>query len=140
MVSDDVSSIRAKLTNYSSDYLKGRALVLEEPFDLTKSWRDNITLQNAEYPGCYFLFDKDHRLLYIGKASMGSSMGARVASHFWWDKPAGELRATKVHWLASEKPAKWLRTVVVKKAWEAPSLEEYLITKLQPPLNIAGNR
>ena len=129
----ELTKLREALRDYSTTYLGNDGLELHERFDLAESWRGNITIQNASAQGCYFLCDSCDALLYIGKASMGSSIGARVASHFLWN--GSDLSPANPNWTASPV---YLRTVVVSNPWEAGSLEEYLIHHLNPPFNVAG--
>ena len=134
MTMTDVDRLGAALQNYASRYLGGRPLKLEPRVDLHGFWEQNTSIQNADKPGCYFLFDTDDRLLYVGKASMRSSIGARVTAHFAWD--GSQLKPVNSDWVL---PPVFLRTVIVSVAWEAPSLEEYIIHHLKPKFNVAGN-
>lgn len=133
MATPDVDRLGAALRAYAALYLGLRCLRLEPRVELHGFWEFNTNIQNADEPGCYFLFDADDRLLYVGKASMRSSIGARVASHFLWNGSA--LAPANPNWTASPV---YLRTVVVSEPWEAASLEEYLIHHLNPPFNVAG--
>ncbi len=132
MVGVDLDSLRQALVKYSQTYLGDRLLELSGKCDLHLSWRLNQTFENATAQGCYFLCDEE-TVLYIGKASMGNSIGARVSSHFVWN--GHELFPVKANWIPTPI---YLRTLVVSPAWEAASLEEYLIHHLNPPFNVAG--
>ncbi|MGI4769880.1 MAG: hypothetical protein ACRYGP_33030, partial [Janthinobacterium lividum] len=78
-------------------------------------------------PGCYVYFDAAGQILYVGKASMGASLGSRMAAHdhaeprAWW-----------------RDAADFVVLVTVAEPFEAPSLEEYLIDVLGPPGNVLG--
>jgi hypothetical protein len=77
--------------------------------------------------GCYLIFSADGDLLYVGKASNTKSLGSRLVrfrynEHGWLPKP------------------EWVVMVEVPEPFEAPSLEEFLISKLQPRFNDRGIR
>jgi excinuclease UvrABC nuclease subunit len=86
--------------------------------------------------GVYFIFGSGVRLLYVGKASMGSCIGARLSSHFLGTGPKG-CRVVNPYW--SEEP-RFVASLAVPEgmAYEAPALEEYLIAQLSPPDNTYG--
>ena len=133
MQESDVQRINTALAEYSATYFGNRVLCLSEKFDLVESWRENTTFTGAIEKGCYFIFDEAETLLYVGKASMGNSIGARVVSHMGWDG----TKLSLVKGLPTHTP-RYLRTVSLACPWEAPSLEEFLICKLHPPVNKAG--
>jgi len=132
MAGVELDQLYTALAEYSQSYLGGRLLEVTDNFDLALSWRLNQTFENATEQGCYFLCD-ERAVLYIGKASMGSSIGARVSSHFVWN--GSELRSSNPSWKTTPP---YLRSVVVSKPWEAASLEEFLTYNLNPPFNVAG--
>ena len=78
-------------------------------------------------PGCYAFFDAAGLLLYVGKASMGASLGSRMAAH--------DHRVPTAPW---RQRAAFVVLVTVAEPFEAPSLEEYLIDRLRPPGNVHG--
>ncbi|WP_146107596.1 GIY-YIG nuclease family protein [Porphyrobacter sp. HT-58-2] len=133
MATPDVDRLGDVLRDYAALYLGRRCLTLEPRVELRGFWEFNTNIQNADEPGCYFLFDANDKLLYAGKASMRSSIGARVDAHFSWD--GEELRPVNSAWRSAPV---YLRTVVVSNPWEAASLEEYIIHHLNPPFNVAG--
>jgi hypothetical protein len=87
-----------------------------------------VSYPNAQYAGCYCLYDAMDVLLYVGKASLGSTMGIRLEDHLAKINEAKNVRKGKA-WV---RDVRWVLTVRVKHAKEAPSLEEHLITKLKP--------
>lgn len=87
------------------------------------------TWPNADRPGVYLIFSKELELLYIGKAAV---IGSRLGVYFQYDHDG--LRGCKVVHDWSVPPA-LVVTVALGEAFEAPSLEEYLITELNPPDN-----
>ena len=80
-------------------------------------------------PGCYAYFDAAGQILYVGKASMGASLGSRMAAH--------DHLVPMAPW---RQLAAFVVLIPVSEAFEAPSLEEYLIDRLLPPGNIYGLR
>ena len=96
--------------------------------DLPKSRKWPATWPNSDRPGVYLFFDNQSDLIYIGKAA---SLGSRLSSYFKYaDDESCEV---KDNW--GEKEPDSLVTVPVSKPFEAPSLEEYLISCLNPPVN-----
>ena len=88
--------------------------------------------------GVYCLFDARGALLYIGKASMGSNLGFRLNKYFQYQKDGSKnCRFIKEDWLVEPE---YLMTIEVPRGieFEAASLEEYLIRKLNPPQNKQG--
>lgn len=79
-------------------------------------------------PGCYGFYCAAWDLLYVGKASLSASVGSRCYAH---------LRHPRPSWLPV--PA-FVLIVEVSEAFEAPSLEEFLIRELQPKFNDRGIR
>jgi len=88
--------------------------------------------QNADKCGVYFLFDKNEVLMYIGKASFNSNIGVRVGERF----SSKDCRCLVDKFCS----VTMLATIAFQneRAFEAPSIEEYLIRRLQPPLNEVG--
>ena len=80
-------------------------------------------------PGCYAYFDAAGQILYIGKASMGATLGSRMAAH--------DHRVPMAPW---RQLAASVVLIPVDEAFEAPSLEEFLIDRLHPPGNVNGLR
>jgi hypothetical protein len=95
----------------------------------------------ATYPhvsraGVYLIFDDQARLLYVGKASMGNDIGSRLGSHFGYAVDRATCNA-RGNW--TNKP-RFVVTVAtpIDSIFEAPSLEEFLIDRLQPMENQRG--
>lgn len=98
----------------------------------TDNWKNSIPFHLDQ--GCYFFYAEDGALLYIGKASFKNDLAGRVITYFR-TRPMFELRHDG--WI---KAPAFLQTVKVNFAYEAPSLEEYLIQELQPAQNKLGIR
>jgi hypothetical protein len=94
------------------------------------------TWPNADGRGVYLVFDHELSLRYIGKASMRSSIGARLGTYFGY----AEDRSCKILHTGWRVQPRFLVTVAVpdETPWEAPAIEEYLIKRLQPPDNSVG--
>ena len=105
------------------------------------AWPDRWS--NSERPGIYAIFDASLELLYVGKASMGSYLGARLSSYFQGSpKEPCKVLHTWVNHEGETVTPRYVITVAVPKEtpWEAPALEEYLIDQLKPPSNRMGIR
>jgi hypothetical protein len=88
----------------------------------------------ADRKGIYLIFGKSGMLLYVGKASMGATLGGRLGTYFAGKK---ECRLLVTEW--TERPA-YIATIAVPQGmgFEAPALEEYLIKTLKPCDNNLG--
>ena len=84
----------------------------------------------AAGPGVYVLYRADGKLGYIGKASLRASMGSRLYAHFEGrEGTPGSLNHC----------TQYVQFIEVSEAHLAPSLEEYLIVRLNPPWNCLGS-
>ena len=84
-------------------------------------------------PGVYQYFDKNHRLLYIGKAKV---LKNRVKSYFSFNPtlaPSQKL-GLRIHKMISE--VSFLEYIIVKNENDALILENSLIKQLKPKYNI----
>jgi len=99
------------------------------------SWPEN-SWPFANRPGVYIFLTQEGDFLYVGKASMKATLGRRLTGHFSHvDYPNDKTCKTKDVW--KEHPF-FVVTVSVREPYEAPSLEEYLIMKLEPKENTVG--
>ncbi len=123
--------VRAYCATYNLD-----GCTISDPYFVHEQWQ-STSFPNAEKPGCYAFFDDCGTLLYIGKASCGSTIGRRAATYFKWgiDKPEELGRTGCAYWTGIPTV---LHTIPVEEAHQAPSLEEYLIEHLHPPENRTG--
>ncbi|MGV3659869.1 MAG: hypothetical protein ACO1TE_06785 [Prosthecobacter sp.] len=139
-----INDIQAALDHYNATYRReglrewewGQQLDLhldERRDELTLCWKDSWP--HGDRAGVYFVFAQDEHLLYVGKASMGSCMGARLSS--WFQGSCDEICKIRGTW--SDRPAH-VRTLAVadEMRFEAAALEEFLINKLCPPDNCVG--
>ena len=99
-------------------------------------WPDDYW-PNAWSAGIYGILDEELQLLYVGKASLGSTLGSRLSSYFRHDQ--NRHCRPEPHHTWSGNP-RYVVTVAVPEEmrFEAPALEEFLINKLNPPDNTAG--
>ncbi len=99
-----------------------------------RKWPDTWT--NNNNPGIYAFLDHDLNVVYIGKSSMSSFLGARLSSYCGYDE---EKRCKLKHtgWTVLPRYV-WTVGVPSELAFEAPALEEFLITKLKPTDNVTG--
>lgn len=89
----------------------------------------------SERAGVYLIYSVDLQLLYVGKASMGQSVGKRLYCHFGGndEKCVFNPNGWNVH------PQFVVIVAMPEDApFEAPALEEFLIAKLLPKLNVYG--
>lgn len=95
-------------------------------------WNDPYP--NADREGVYLLFGRTGMPLYVGKASMGASIGGRLGTHFAGTK---ECRLLSTDW--TERPT-YVATIAVPEgmSFEASALEECLIKSLRPSDNKLG--
>ena len=107
-------------------------------YDLLSDWKRDASLPCAGERGVYAFFNEDGELLHVGKASNNSTLGRRVCSYFH-AKPVDQGAKPRHPWKCKGEPRHVLITAT-DDAFEAPSLEEYLIQRLQPPENTVGRR
>jgi len=131
--SPDQNRLSDALAKYNAKYHIAPAFRISERYDLNRQW--NETLPDARDTGCYIFYDADMRLLYIGKSSLRNTLGSRVSSYFGNDPVSGGALPKHEGWTL---PPAYLQTIKVNFAYEAPSLEEYLIETLQPCNNTRG--
>lgn len=96
--------------------------------------RWNDPYPNADRKGIYLIFGRTGVLLYVGKASMGASIGGRLGTYF---AGKNECRLLSTDW--TERPT-YVATIAVPEGmtFEAAALEEYLIRRLNPCDNKHG--
>jgi len=102
---------------------------------VTAKWPDYYPY--PERRGVYIIFDDRLNLLYIGKASMGNFLGNRLAGYFGYADDRQTCKIWHDNWT---KQPRYIMTIAVPKdmPFEAPALEEYLVTSLQPCDNTKG--
>ncbi len=89
--------------------------------------QDIKNLNIPQKPGCYQFFDKDGKLLYIGKAA---KLGNRVSSYFKKHTLHTPAKRSMVKQIAD------IKTIETESEIEALLLESNLIKKHQPPYNV----
>jgi hypothetical protein len=94
----------------------------------------------ADRPGVYMVFDQALRILYVGKASMNSALGARLGTYFGHVDYPKDLTCRLVNPSAWSATPRFVATVPLSddSAFVAPALEEFLIRTLDPPDNRQG--
>jgi len=95
-------------------------------YDLQRDYRQPYP--NGNKSGVYVIYSEQGD--YIGKASL---LGPRLSAHFVWNNERRMLVPTMKRW--GDTPPRYVQTVATRHAYEAPSLEEYLILKLRPRKN-----
>lgn len=104
-----------------------------EIYKLDKDTWPTTSIPHAGEKGVYAFLSDSQRVLYIGKASMNNTLGARIASYFV-SKP--EFRS-KFEW---SEPLRTVAIIAVTDGPQAAALEEFLIWNLNPPDNTRGKR
>jgi len=129
----DVERVREKVHEYCKQYLNPIRPVFEisRIYDLQQEWQ-TVKFPYSDDQGCYVFYSEDLKLLYIGKASLKHQLGGKIANYFRWDATGRKLVAC----LERLRPACFVQTIKVNEAFEAPSLEEFLLRELDPPANV----
>jgi hypothetical protein len=78
--------------------------------------------------GVYIIYADDGALLYIGKASTNNWIDKRAWSH---EDPEHRIRGVRRRWI-------YAIPLPEEQAFLAPALEEFLISRLNPPANRVG--
>ena len=121
------------LNKYVRQYSKTYGLKkvkIYDPYDLIEDWPNAWPF--AGKPGIYVFLNRNKRIIYVGKASINNTIAARLSAYFVYGKD-GKFRTKRGHnW--TTKP-RYVVAVTVNKAFEAPSLEEFLIGKIKPEDN-----
>jgi GIY-YIG catalytic domain len=98
--------------------------VVSEVYDLA---RDRLRqYPNCGKAGCYFFFDASGWLIYVG---VSGDLGYRLGQYFHLNEERTML-VPKPNYIWRRQP-RYLQTVATRNEYEAPSLEAYLIDKLQ---------
>ena len=98
-------------------------------YDLKSDWTK--TYPNADGPGVYVLLDGNQVVVYVGKASFSATIGSRLGNHIVRDSN-GEPCVSNPAWESAH--IRYISTIglPIVHAFEAPAIEEFLITRLQP--------
>jgi hypothetical protein len=129
----DITKATDAVAAYCRLYGISPSFEMSKIYHLTEdNWRNPIPF--AEHAGCYFFYAEDGTLLYVGKASLRADLAGRITPYFTRSPSFGPSHDG---WSA---PPRYLQTLKVRDPHEAPSLEEYLIHKLQPRDNKLGRK
>ncbi|MEE2732512.1 MAG: GIY-YIG nuclease family protein [Pseudomonadota bacterium] len=104
-------------------------LEISEPFDTNMQW-GSASWPNNGLPGLYIFADENDRVVYIGKGSV--TISARL-NGYWRKGPNDET-------LSKSDISKGVRYVYtigipIERAFEASSIEEFLISRVNPVRN-----
>ena len=126
----EIEKVQGCVSDYHKNYRNPalEPLSVNRLYDLQGEWLKN-DIPDTERPGVYVFYDEDKNLLYIGKASWNSTVGARIASYFKKNPETAIETLPSHNWT---RDPKYVQTIPVERAFEASSLEEYLITTLRP--------
>ena len=123
-MSDEIgAALRKEIEIYCQRYRHPQLppFIVCEPHSMT-SWYGT---SEAAKPDCYVYYSQDGDVLYVGKASMTRDVGHRLYVH--------ENRKPRAAW---REKAEFVQFVSVSEPFEAPSLEEFLLTRLNPKGNV----
>ena len=107
-------------------------------YDLNKDWPK--PWPDGNKPGIYVFIDQNEQLQYVGKASAGRTLRIRLRAYFGKDRVGNLVRKEKKKTKTAGTRYVGLLGLPPEHGFEAPAIEEYLITHLSPPRNkvIAG--
>lgn len=95
------------------------------------AWPNDYT-QQFYTQGVYLVFTKDRLLTYVGKASLSSTISGRLDTYFSYEKDRVTCKV-KHTWI--NRPEYVIAVAMPEgHAFEAPALEEYLITRYKKDL------
>jgi len=131
-------NIHDAILRYHAEYRNSRLPVpsISDPYSLfpdstyagRSKWPDSW--EHAGRPGVYLIFGSHGELLYVGK---DAELGRRLGTYFQY-APDRTCRVVDESSWQSHTP-KFVFTVALERAFEAPSLEEFLIVETKPLLN-----
>jgi hypothetical protein len=113
------------------------SLALSNIYDLRTSFASSYP--NVSQPGIYVMMDSHGTVLRIGTASCGRTLGDRLGDYFkWGDRALGSGVARNSQY----GDVCFVVTIGLPsdRAFEAPAIEEYLLSKVDAPLNSHGRR
>jgi hypothetical protein len=133
-----LTDIEERVSRFKNEYrLDTFKLDISDWYSLFPAARDEeLEKKRKQWPGAYpqsdrqgvyLIFNENKELLYIGKASMNNNIGSRLGSYFSYEN---DKVTCKVNHEWSSDP-KYIITISVpnEMSFEAPALEEYLITE-----------
>ena len=126
-----LQDVEKALEDLRSRLLGRPVLEISQAWHIPESWKTDSFPHSAQ-PGVYLFLDRSGLVQYIGKASFG--LGKRVGSEYIGH--SGTLKNAKVQGVAT------LFTIPLDKQlfFLAPTIEEFLIHQLNPPINRVGVR
>jgi hypothetical protein len=133
-LTDAQALVRKAVERYCQRYCISPPFEISALYDVetdycTKSWPFNTD------SGCYVFYGENGRLVYVG---LGLPLGRRLAAWFKGDAGRGVPKHRVVGpgveggW---QYAPRFIQAIRVHEAFEAPSLEAYLIRELQPSDN-----
>lgn len=135
-VMSDEDRIQAAVESYCNKYAIIPRFVISEfcEINASRQKKRNDPWPHGDDAGCYVMYSAERKLLYIGLAG---HIASRLNSWFRYNmRESHESPWTSVakgNW--NEQP-KYLQTIKANIAYEAPSLEAFLIGVLNPSENI----
>lgn len=137
-----LSAVRSYGQNYRNPRM--HPFDVAEPYDMSPERDRASVICSAQWPeiwphagraGIYAFLNEGLEVIYVGKASLRNSLGARISSYCGY----GTHRECRFYGEWKNLPRYVLVVAVPDETrFEAPALEEYLIRELQPSDNSTG--
>ena len=110
-------------------------LKISEVYDIHEDFKNNKYYPNSHLPGVYLLADEKKKTQYIGMGRTKEGVGKRLGDH--WKKDDNGNAVAKS---PTSEGIRYLATITVPedRAFEVPSIEAWLIRKVDPPRNTQG--
>jgi excinuclease UvrABC nuclease subunit len=110
-------------------------LTLSPIYDLKAHWPNQYPC--SDQAGVYIALDESKNVVYVGKASLSNVIGKRIGTRIWRGMDPATY-AVVADW--QDVSVRFIAAIGLdsEHAFEAAAIEEFLIGRLQPPLNALG--
>lgn len=134
----DIEDLKSVLHEFNKKYPRPNLppLTVSSVYNIEKMYHEPYP--NSDSPGVYIICHRNGTILRIGKASCGSTLTTRLNAYFKWN----ETGEHGIHKHVGYDHAKLIYTIGLPRAraFEVPSVEEYLIRELEIPYNRVGRK
>lgn len=132
-----LKELAAALDRLNTDFPRpGLQLAFSNPYVFEHSW-PHAEWPNSKRYGVYAFLDGRHNVLYLGKASCQHTLGQRLGAYF---QGTSVGRPDIVSDRAEDCVAVATLGLDKLRAFEAPAIEEYLISRVPDLRNVCGAR
>jgi hypothetical protein len=131
----DVEKVTAAVRTYCSKYsISVFEISSEQRINDLRQRKKNVEWPHGDQSGCYAMYDGSKNLLYIGLAG---HIASRLNSWFRYkEREDAQMPWTSYAVGTWQTQPVFLQTIKTHEPYEAPSLEAFLIAKLDPCENI----